>query len=282
MRTHVCEPEPVSSIFRHEWHCCLPSISYCWPSFSSTVSHHFSLLQSVTLLCLFTWCQPLYASCCTVCTTVLFKVLYFTFKMFNFCVCFFMYYLCEKYYKSITLQYYVANCVSWAPRLTSFDLQMRSWIETCSLIADLLYCSLFNSWVGKIPWRRDRLPTPVLLGFPGGSDGKESACIVRDLDSIPRLGRSPGKGNLNIHWKNWCWSSSILVIWWEQMTLEKSLMLGKIEGRKRRGHQRMRWLECITDAMSMNMGKLREMLRDREAGSAAIHGVTKSPTWLGN
>ena len=62
------------------------------------------------------------------------------------------------------------------------------------------------------------------------------------------------------------------------MTLEKSLMLGKIEGRKRRGHQRMRWLECITDAMSMNMGKLREMLRDREAGSAAIHGVAKSPT----
>ena len=55
-------------------------------------------------------------------------------------------------------------------------------------------------------------------------------------------------------------------------------MLGKIEGRKRRGHQRMRWLECITDAMSMNMGKLREMLRDREAGSAAIHGVAKSPT----
>ena len=53
-------------------------------------------------------------------------------------------------------------------------------------------------------------------------------------------------------------------------------MLGKIEGRKRRGHQRMRWLECITDAMSMNMGKLREMLRDREAWSAAIHGVAKS------
>jgi len=47
-------------------------------------------------------------------------------------------------------------------------------------------------------------------------------------------------------------------------SLEKSLMLGKIEGRKRRGHQRTRWLECITDAMSVNMGKLREMLRDME------------------
>ena len=61
-------------------------------------------------------------------------------------------------------------------------------------------------------------------------------------------------------------------------SLEKSLMLGKIEGRKRRGHQRTRWLEGITDAMSVNMGKLREMLRDREAWSAAIHGVAKSPT----
>ena len=51
----------------------------------------------------------------------------------------------------------------------------------------------FNSWVGKIPWRRDRLPTPVFLGFPGGSVGKESACSVGDLGSIPGLGKSPGE-----------------------------------------------------------------------------------------
>ena len=50
----------------------------------------------------------------------------------------------------------------------------------------------FNSWVGKISWRRDRLPTPVFLGFPGGSDGKEFACNVGDLGSTPGLGRSPG------------------------------------------------------------------------------------------
>ena len=49
----------------------------------------------------------------------------------------------------------------------------------------------FNSWVGKICWRRDRLPTPVFLGFPDGSAGKESTCNVGDLDSIPGLGRSP-------------------------------------------------------------------------------------------
>ena len=52
----------------------------------------------------------------------------------------------------------------------------------------------FDPWVGKIPWRRDRLPTPVSLGFPGGSISKESACNVGDLVSIPELGRSPGEG----------------------------------------------------------------------------------------
>ena len=53
----------------------------------------------------------------------------------------------------------------------------------------------FNSWVGKIRWRRDRLPTPVFLGVPDGSAGQESACNVGDLDLIPGLGRSPGEGN---------------------------------------------------------------------------------------
>ena len=55
----------------------------------------------------------------------------------------------------------------------------------------------FNSWVGKFPWRRHRLPTPVFLGFPDDSDGKESACNVGDMGSIPGLGRSPGGGHGN-------------------------------------------------------------------------------------
>ena len=65
-----------------------------------------------------------------------------------------------------------------------------------SLVAQLIIClqckrPRFNSWVRKILWRRDKLPTPVSLGFPGGSDGKESTCNVGDLGSIPGLGRSP-------------------------------------------------------------------------------------------
>ena len=64
-------------------------------------------------------------------------------------------------------------------------------------------------------------------------------------------------------------------------SLEKSLMLGKIEGRRRRGHQRMRWLDGIIDAIYMNVGKLWEMVRDREAWRAAVHGVTKNGTRLG-
>ena len=90
------------------------------------------------------------------------------------------------------------------------------------------------------------------------------------------------KSVLNIHLKDWCWSWNFnsLATWCEELTHWKRLMLGNTEGRRRRGRQKMRWLDGITESIDMILSKPWELVLDRKAWHAVLHGVTKSHTWL--
>ena len=116
----------------------------------------------------------------------------------------------------------------------------------------------------------------MLLNCDVGEDSWESLGLQGDQTS-----QSFRKSVLNIHWRTDAEANTLAILMWRTDSLEKPPMFRKIEGRRRRGWQRMRWLDGIIDSMDMSLSKLWEIVTDRE-DQYGVYGVAKNRTWLSN